>query len=139
MICRSEIEKIVDWYRTIPKDFRDLETMTAAHRKMACLLFDYAGELGRKYEQAKAAEAALKIAYLKERTRLMTEENMSGVAADVRAKAATANELFGETAADVEYRTAQIQYQAAQDVLRVLGQHIATLKDERRLEGNSSN
>lgn len=96
-------------------------------------MFDYAGEVGDLYKASKASEYMRKSAFEKERLRLIGE-GKSAAAAGNEAQTAIDSLLFAEVCADADYRAAQMQYQAAGDVLRSMIQHIASLKEEKRLE-----
>lgn len=129
----DKIHMIVDRYSKLQADFRDIDTLTTWNRKLACCLFDYAGEVGDLYKEAKGSEYARRTAYERERLRLIGE-GKSAAAADIEAKAAIENALLQEVATDADYRAAQMQLSAARDVLEAMRQHISSLKQEHRLE-----
>lgn len=129
----EKIVMIVTKYGKLPADFNDITTLTTWSRKLACCLFDYAGEVGDLYKEAKGSEYARKAAYERERLRLIGE-GKSAAAAEIEAKAKIEAVLFQEVSADADYRAAQMQHSAARDVLEAMRQHIASLKLEHRLE-----
>lgn len=129
----EKIALIVGKYQAIPADFKDISRLTTWSQKLACCLFDYAGEVGDLYKAAKGAEYARKAAFEKKRLELI-EAGKSAAAAEAEAKAGTTGDLFNETCADADYRAAFMQYSAARDVLEAMRQHIASLKQEHRLE-----
>lgn len=131
----DKISMIVERYQKVPADFRDIETLTTWNRKLACCLFDYAGEVGDLYKSGKGAEYERRTLHERERLRLMSE-GKSAAAADGEAKAGVqyAAALLAEFAADGDYKAAQMQLSAARDVLEAMRQHIASLKMEQRLE-----
>lgn len=129
----ERIVKVVNWYHKIPADFNDVELLTNASRKLACLLFDYSGEVGDMYKLAKGTEYARKVAYEKERLSLIGK-GKSAAAAEIEARAGIDQQMFAETCADSDFRSAQMQLSAARDVLEAIRQHIASLKMEQRLE-----
>lgn len=134
MIYPSEnIDKVVDWYGNLKKDYRDIEALIYAQKQLSVALYQYAAELGSLYETAKGAEYARKAAFERERLRLVGE-GKSAAAAENEAKEAVNSLLFNETQADAEYKAAYFRQSAAGDILRVMQQHIASLKDERRFE-----
>lgn len=129
----DKVVMIVERYAKVPADFRDIETLTTWNRKLACCLFDYSGEVGDLYKEAKGTEYARRTAYERERLRLIGE-GKSAAAAEIEAKASIETVLFQEVSADADYRAAQMQLSAARDVLEAMRQHIASLKMEHRLE-----
>lgn len=129
----DRIARVVTWYQGISPDFSDIALLTSANRKLACCLFDYSGEVGDLYKEAKGSEYLRRTAYERERLRLIGE-GKSAAAADIEAKASVETSLFQEVAADADYRAAQMQLSAARDVLEAMRQHIASLKLEHRLE-----
>lgn len=133
MTTLEKIAKVVNRYHSLPDDYRDVEALTKGLRLLACCLFDYAGEVGDLYKEAKGSEYARRSAYERERLRLIGE-GKSAAAAEIEAKAAIETVLFQEVAADADYRAAQMQLSAARDVLEAMRQHIASLKLEQRLE-----
>jgi len=129
----EKIAMIVQRYQAIPADCRDIEKVTTWQRKLACALFDYAGEVGSLYKASNGAEYARKSAFEKERLRLIGE-GKSAAAAGNEAQATIDSLIFDEVCADADYRAAQMQYQAATDVLRSMIQFVASMKEERRIE-----
>lgn len=129
----EKITVIVERYSKIPFDFNDINTLTSWNRKLACCLFDYSGEVGDLYKEAKGTEYARKTAFERERLRLIGE-GKSAAAAEVEAKTKIETVLLQEVSADSDYRSAQMQLSAARDVLEAMRQHIASLKMEHRLE-----
>lgn len=129
----DKIKWIVDKYGGIAADFRDLDTLTAWQRKLACVLFDYANEVGEMSKTAKGAEYARKTAYEKKRIELISG-GKSAAAADAEARASVDELAFTEMCSDADYRAAILQLQAARDVLEAMRQHISSLKEERRIE-----
>jgi hypothetical protein len=137
MTTLDNIAKVVSWYGAIPKDYRDIEMLTYTHRRLSVLLFDYAGEVGDLYKQSKGSEYTRKTAFERERLRLIGE-GKSAAAAGNEAQTTISELAFAEVCADADYRSALMQYQAAGDVLRAISQHIASMKEERRLEMSGS-
>lgn len=130
----DKISIIVSKYQGIPADFRDLEKLTYWNRKLACAIFDYCGEVGDMYKSAKAHEFFRKATYERERIRLIKEESKSASAADAEARAKIEKEMRAEVDADADYRAAMMQLQGARDVLEAMRQHIASIKQEMKLE-----
>ena len=56
MSAISEIESIVTFYNGITKDFQDIERLQSGVRKLATLLFMFAGELGLLYKEKNDTE-----------------------------------------------------------------------------------
>lgn len=129
----DSIDTIVNWYGGLPKAYRDIQALIYAQKQLAVSLYDFAAVLGEKYELAKGSEHARKIAFERERLRLIGE-GKSAAAAENEAKTAVEGLMFSETSADAEYRAASFKFNSAGDILRVMQQHIASLKDERRFD-----
>lgn len=129
----DKIAAIVTWYKGVPHSFSDVQQLTAAQKALACLLFEYAGEVGELYKQKNGTEFTRKAIFEKERLRLIGE-GKSAAAAGNEAQTLIGTSAFAEVCADAEYRAAVMQKEAASDVLRSMLQHIANIKEERRLE-----
>lgn len=129
----DQIAGVVAWYRSLPKDYNDIQLLSTAQKKLACLLFDYAGEVGDLYKAKNATEYTRKTTFEKERLRLIGD-GKSAAAAGNEAQTMIAKIAFEEFCADADYRAALMQKEAASDVLRSMLQHIASIKEERRLE-----
>ena len=53
----EQIEDIVIFYNGITKDFQDIERLQSGVRKLATLLFMFAGELGLLWRKARTRQA----------------------------------------------------------------------------------
>jgi len=131
MTTDEKIDSIVKRYQALPRDFNSPESLTYAQQQLVCLLWDYVKEVGELYELSKGAEAARKVAFEREKLRLIGE-NESVAAADAKAKEAISSMVFSEIEADVRYKAASLRLTAARDVYQAIYQHISSLKQEKR-------
>lgn len=119
MTTAEKIQAVVRTYAAVPPDFRDIDRLTSWNRKLACVLFEYAREVGGLYEISKGSEYARKAAFERERLRLIGE-GKSAAASEIEARNAVESLAFSETEADVQYRAALLQYHAARDVMEAM-------------------
>lgn len=132
------LDKIASWFGSLPKDFRDIERLIYAQKQLSVALYEDAKRVGDLYQMARGSEYARKIAFERERLRLI-EAGSSAAKAESEARSAVDKLAFEETGADSEYRTALLRHQAAADILKVMQQFISSLKDERRFEMTGAN
>lgn len=129
----DQIVEIVDFYYKIEKDFTDIERLQKGVRRLATLIFMYAGEVGDFYKQKNATEFIRRSTFEKEKNRLI-KAGESGTAAGAAALVFVEKELQNEQRADAEYKAAHFLYESAKDVLQSMQQHVSNLKQEKRLE-----
>ena len=128
-----QIEEIVTFYNGITKDFQDIERLQSGVRKLATLLFMFAGELGVLYKERNSTEFSRRAATERKKGELM-RDGLSATAADAGAKEFVIDLLEKEQVADAHYQQARLLYDAAGNVLEAMRQHISNLKQEKRLE-----
>ena len=61
----QQIEVIMHWYYKLETDFKDVDRLTNVVRRLATLLFFFAGELGEAYRDKNATEYNRKSAFSK--------------------------------------------------------------------------
>jgi hypothetical protein len=130
----DQIEDVVKFYHGLPRDYNDIKRLQSVLRGLATLIFYYGQEVGALQKQKKRTEFAYKAAVMRERERLMKDENKSAAAAEVAAKEANLDLMDAEQQADAEHYAARIIYDSANGVLETMRQHIASMKTERDLE-----
>ena len=129
----DQIFEIVEYYHKIKKDFSDIETLQNGVRKLATLIFMYAGEVGELYKEKNRTEFVRRSSFEREKNRLIND-GTSGTAAGASALVFVEKHLELEQNADAEYRAAYLLYESAKDVLQSMQQHVSNLKQEKRLE-----
>lgn len=132
----TTIEKIaglIGWYEKQQKDYSDISSLIHWRKKLATLLFSFAGEVGDLFQEFRAAEFRRKNAFDVKRAEYIAGE-MSAAAAEAKAKADISNELKDEMVAEGIYKKADLLRMHAFAVLDSMNQHIAALKQERNLE-----
>ena len=129
----DQIEDIVIFYNGITKDFQDIERLQSGVRKLATLLFMFAGELGLLYKERNGTEFSRRAATERKKGELM-RSGTSAAGADAAAKEYTIDLLDKEQQADAHYQQARLLYESAGNVLEAMRQHISNLKQEKRLE-----
>jgi enoyl-CoA hydratase/carnithine racemase len=129
----EQIEEIVIFYNGITKDFQDIERLQSGVRKLATLLFIFAGELGLLYKERNGTEFSRRAGMERKKGELM-RAGTSATAADAAAKEFVIDLLEKEQQADAHYQQARLLYDAAGNVLEAMRQHISNLKQEKRLE-----
>ena len=132
------IERIcaaVSWYATIDRDYADITTLMEARRRLACHIFAFAMEVGELNREKSRKEHLRKSKYARTVSeQLEKTEGKNVAAAKEHADFKTMFERGEETASEAEYYAARVVYEAANNVLDCLNQHISNIKAERRLE-----
>lgn len=129
----DRICEIIARYEKLPKGFNDVSALIDGRKLLATLLFQYANEVGELYQEKLGAEFLRKSAFERKRTGHI-ESGDSATAAEAKAKGEIFDEMKDEMMADGLHKRADLLRQHAGDVLNAMNQHIASLKDERRLE-----
>ena len=133
----ERIQAAVIWYSTIDRDFNDIEKLMEARRRLACHLFAFAMEVGELNREKSRKEPLRKSKYARTVSEMLEKsegKTVSVTAAKEHADFKTMFERGEETASEAEYYAARVVYEAANNVLDTLSQHISNLKSERRLE-----
>ena len=127
----EQIQKIVEWYASISRDFRDVPKLMSARRRLVTLLAEMAVQLAILYEQRNGAEFRRKNAHAEILRREMSVEKTSAAAAKIIADNEISEVFEREYDADSEYQKAKILYDAWKNVCDVMMQHISMLKSEK--------
>lgn len=124
---------VVMWYRSLTKDFADVDLLLRTQREFAARLYDFANEVGRLYENRNQTEFQRKAAFAKERQKRIAS---AGSVSKAESEALVEIEpLLGiEQKADSEYVAARLLLDHARDVLQAMTQHLSHLKAEKRAE-----
>lgn len=133
----ERIQSAVVWYSTIDRDYADITTLMEARRRLACHLFAFAMEVGELNREKSRKEHLRKSKYARTVSEMLEKsqgKTVSVTAAKEHADFKTMFERGEETASEAEYYAARVVYEAANNVLDTLSQHISNLKSERRLE-----
>lgn len=131
----ERIQAAVQWYATIDRDYGDIVTLMEARRRLACHIFAFAMEVGELNREKSRKEYLRKSKYARTVSeQLEKSEGKNVAAAKEHADFKTMFERGEETASEAEYYAARVVYEAANNVLDCLNQHISNLKQERRLE-----
>lgn len=127
----KQIQKTVEWYASISRDFRDVPKLMSARRLLVTLLAEMAVQLAILYEQRNGAEFRRKNAHAEILRREMSVEKTSAAAAKIIADNEIKEVQEIEYDADSEYQKAKILYDAWKNVCDVMMQHISMLKSEK--------
>lgn len=129
MTTAARIDESVQRYGRLPKDFNDIHGLTYAVQFLSTELAKYANELADLFSAWRAAEFKRKAAYELERADQLNR-GVPASKADALARNTAISKLGIETDAEIAYTITKIRYEAAQNVLRAMQQHAATLKKE---------
>lgn len=127
----ERIEKIIIWYGSISRDFRDVPQLMSARRTLVTSLAEMAVQIALLYEQRNGAEFQRKNAHSDILRREMGVEKTSAAAAKIIADNEIRECLEREYEADSEYQKARILYDAWKNVADTMMQHISLLKSEK--------
>lgn len=128
------ITDVVMWYRSLTKDFADVDLLLRTQREFAARLYDFANEVGRLYENRNQTEFQRKAAFASEKHKRLPPVSKSISQAEIEAEVAIEPLLDIEQKADSEYVAARLLLDHASDVLKAMTQHLSHLKAEKRAE-----
>jgi hypothetical protein len=129
----DRITDLIRAYHKLPTATPDVDRLLDLRRQLATLKFGFAVEVGQLYQERNGAEFRRKAEF----ARIKADHIAGG---DSAAKAEAAAEIAieelrkEESHADAMYRGAYLIHDAAKDVLDVLGQHVANVRQEKRAE-----
>lgn len=124
---------IREYYKTA-KNNPEIEGVMQMRIRLATLKYGLAAEVAGLYEEKNGTEFRRKAAFMARRADLMQTDGTSGAKAEAIAQAETVELLKQESIADAAYKAANLVLESAKDVLDVMGQHIANLRQERKEE-----
>lgn len=131
----SQIETTIGWYSSISRDFRDGDALLSAARKLSCLLFDFAVEVGAMYKWRNQAEFQRKAEFSRVfRELIAADPRPSVAAAEKEADGLVSTLRSDEQQADGEYHAARMLLDTARAVHDQMRQQISALKSEKRME-----
>lgn len=129
----QDIEKTVNWYRSLKKDFNDVGTLISARRLLSCRFYDFGHVVSNAKNRYNAAEWSRKAGYIVKKQELIaTGDSISK--ADAAAEDFVKDLRYDEMVAYNELQEVLLQYEGVKEVLSSMQQHISYLKDERRSE-----
>lgn len=131
----QDIDRLVRAYHTLSSqpDYNDIVRLTNGAKLLACTLWTYSNDLAELYKNKNAAEFRRKALYETGRAALIAQGHPASKA-DAQARADCEQAMNEEFEADAEYKAAALRYDAAQNVLRTMQQHLSTLKAEKSYE-----
>ena len=127
----ERIQKIIEWYGSISRDFRDVPQLMSARRTLVTSLAEMAVQVALLYEQRNGAEFQRKNAHSEILRREMGIEKTSAAAAKIIADNEVGTLMEREFEADSEFQRAKILYDAWKNVADTMMQHISMLKTEK--------
>jgi hypothetical protein len=129
----DRITDLVRAYHRLPTNTPNIDQLLDLRRHLATLKFGFAVEVGNLYQERNGAEFRRKSNFAR-----VKADHIAG--GDSAAKAEAAAEVAceelrkEESHADAMYRGAYLILEAAKDVLDTMAQHIANVRQEKRLE-----
>lgn len=133
MTLHDEIHSIIGRYYKMPKNGCDVETLLDMRRRLACLKYGLAAEVGGLYDEKNGSEYRRKAAFAQKRAEAIKAGD-SAAKAGATAEAETTEHLKDDMSADAAYKAGNLILEAVKDVLDAMAQHIANLRQERREE-----
>ena len=126
----TETQGIIEWFRDIPPDYKDIHTMQSKMNYLASLMYDFTSVLGSSAFNKASKEVELEKRYALRKLHL--KSNGTGTQdAQTQAKADVSE--FAEIAAiaDAEHDINQLQFQAVKSVFQAMVMHLSLLKSEK--------
>ncbi len=133
MSLHDEIRSIIQEYYKAPKNGCDVDTLMNMRRRLACLKYGLAAEVGGLYDEKNGAEYRRKAAFAQKRAEAISEGD-TAAKAEAKAQEATTEQLKDDLSADAAYKAGNLILEAVKDVLDAMAQHIANLRQEKREE-----
>jgi hypothetical protein len=130
-----DAEALVRWYGALPVDYKNIFELQNKRALLSHYYFDAKQHAAFLKQAAGAAEMARKADFIRKKTYHRTTGE-SDASATAKAEAETIELREAETIAGAEYDTIAFYCDGMNKVLDAIGQHIATLKDERNKSGN---
>jgi hypothetical protein len=126
----EEVITIVDWYKTLPKDYSNIEDLMYARQKICGNMFMLSVELGKARQSWKEYE------FITESIRRKTMAQMieKGVAvgkADAHARADSMIAMEQENISESYFYRLKFMFDSSQEVNNTIMQHVSVLKKER--------
>ena len=129
----QDIEKTVQWYKGLKKDFNDVGLLISSRRFLSCRFYDFGHVVSKAKNLYNVSEWKRKAEYIVKKQELVT----AGAAiskADAEAEDYVKDLRYDEMVAYSELQEVLLQYDGVREILSAMQQHISFLKDERRSE-----
>ncbi len=130
MKCLDNIKKAVKWYYDLPSDYRNVELLMDARKRIAAHAFELADITGDLKKSLDNTYADRKIAQSKTKLELM-EGKLSGIHAEAKATVEIKELIKEEKNYEGLYGRCRLLLTQANEVLGCLNQHISLLKNEK--------
>ena len=130
----DKLNAIVSKYKSLQRNFNDVETLIYMRKQLSCYLFDLATIVGEAFEAFKEFEYDRKYTHETERLRIKKSQTTTVSDAEAQAAALAAPMRKNENAAEAMYKRLYMVHQAGNEVLQTMNQHIANLRSEKSLE-----
>ncbi len=126
----DEVITIVDWYKTLPKDYSNIEDLMYARQKICGDMFMLSVELGKARQSWKEFEFTTESIRRKTMAQMLEEGSPVGKA-DAYARADSMIAMEQEKLSESYYHRLKFMYDSSQEVNNTIMQHISVLKKER--------
>lgn len=126
----DEVITIVDWYKTLPKDYSNIEDLMYARQKICGDMFMLSVELGKARQSWKEFEFTTESIRRKTMAQMIEEGSPVGKA-DAYARADSMIAMEQEKLSESYYHRLKFMYDSSQEVNNTIMQHISVLKKER--------
>ena len=126
----DEVITIVDWYKTLPKDYSNIEDLMYARQKICGNMFMLSVELGKARQAWKEYEYTTESIRRKTMAEMLAEGTAVGKA-DAYARADSMIAMEQEQIAESYFYRLKFMFDSSQDVNNTIMQHISVLKKER--------
>lgn len=126
----DEVITIVDWYKTLPKDYSNIEDLMYARQKICGNMFMLSVELGKARQAWKEYEYTTESIRRKTMAEMLAEGTAVGKA-DAYARADSMIAMEQEQVSESYFYRLKFMFDSSQDVNNTIMQHISVLKKER--------
>lgn len=126
----EEVITIVEWYKSLPKDYSNIEDLMYARQKICGNMFMLSVELGKARQAWKEYEYTTESVRRKTMAEMLVEGNAIGKS-DAYARADSMIALEQQQLSESYFYRLKFMFDSSQDVNNTIMQHISVLKKER--------
>jgi hypothetical protein len=127
------IATIIGWYQRRPQDYNDVDALIYSRKQLSCACFALAAEVGMLGTEKNRMDHMRRSGFA-----TIRHERLQAGDSDTKAQAYAESQIIelraNEQAADAQFHAARLIYDSTMAVLDTMNQHIAHLRNEKRLE-----
>jgi hypothetical protein len=127
----NEVEKVVSWYKELPKDYSNISDIMYARKKITTYQFYMSVELGKLRKVWKEFEVRREIVRRSKAVELI-DEGLAMTKVQEMSKYEALDMFNEEKLADIEYHNMRFMVDSTQEVSNSMMMHLSQLKIEQK-------